>query len=92
MSEKRPVHEIRSGRVKAAIWANETRSGIMHTSTFDRRYKDGEEWRSSQSFGPTDLAHLLKCAAEAQLWIRRSGRRSENSTSRDEAEAMSREE
>jgi len=70
MSENHPVHEIRSGSVKAAIWANEPRNGTMHTTTFDRRYKDGEEWRSSQSFGPFDLVHLMKCAAEAQLWVR----------------------
>ena len=71
MSENRPVHEIRSGSVKAAIWANDTRNGTMHTTTFDRRYKEGDEWRSSQSFGPFDLMHLLKCAAEAQIWVRR---------------------
>lgn len=73
MSDNRPVHEIRSGAVKAAIWANETRNGIMYSATFDRRYKDGEEWRSSHSFGLFDMIHLIKCAADAQVWVRRAG-------------------
>jgi len=75
MSENRPVHEIRSGSIKAAIWANQTRNGIMHSTTFDRSYKEAKEWCSSRSFGPADLVHLVKCAAEAELWVRKERRR-----------------
>jgi len=30
----RPVHEIRLGRVRAAIWENETKNGPRHNVTF----------------------------------------------------------
>jgi len=33
MSAKRPVHEIRLGRVKCAIWQNETQNGVRHAVT-----------------------------------------------------------
>jgi hypothetical protein len=39
---KLPVHEIRFGRVKAAIWENETSQGTRHNMTFQRIYRDGD--------------------------------------------------
>jgi len=37
----RPVHEIRMGRVRAAIWENDTSNGKRHNATLSRIYKDG---------------------------------------------------
>ena len=40
----KPVHELRLGRIKAAIWANETDNGIRHNVTLSRLYKpEGED-------------------------------------------------
>ena len=36
----RPVHEVRIGLIKAAIWGNTTEEGIRHNVTFERRYRD----------------------------------------------------
>ena len=33
MPKQQPVHEIRLGAVKAAIWENETSSGVRHNVT-----------------------------------------------------------
>lgn len=52
---KRPVHEIRFGRVKAAIWENDKSQGIRHNVTFQRIYRDGDSWKTSDSFGRDDL-------------------------------------
>ncbi len=65
----RPVHDVRMGRVKAAIWENETQNGTRHNVTFSRLYKDGDEWKDSSSFGREDLPLLTKVADRAHAWI-----------------------
>lgn len=66
---KRPVHEIRFGRVKAAIWENETSQGVRHNVTFQRIYREEETWKSTDSFGRDDLPLVLKVADLAHTWI-----------------------
>ena len=68
-TENRPVHEVRLGRIKAAIWENETSSGTRHNVTISRIYRDGEEWKSSDSFGREDLPLVMKVADLAHTWI-----------------------
>ncbi|MDX1963911.1 MAG: hypothetical protein SFX18_12210 [Pirellulales bacterium] len=68
-TENRPIHEVRRGRIKAAIWENETTSGTRHNVTFIRIYRDGEEWKSSDSFGRDDLPLVMKVADLAHTWI-----------------------
>ena len=41
-TKNKPVHDIRLGAIKAAIWANSTPKGIRHSVTLTRLYKDGE--------------------------------------------------
>ena len=40
----KPVHEIRLGRVKAAIWLNETQNGVMYNVTLSRLWREGRQW------------------------------------------------
>jgi hypothetical protein len=65
----RPVHEVRLGRIKAALWKNETDSGPRFNTTFTRLYRDGEDWKSTDSFGRDDLLLLAKVADQAHSWI-----------------------
>ena len=65
----KPVAEVRIGRVKAAIWSNDTEGGTRHNVTFSRLYKAGEEWKSTQSFGRNDLLVLAKVADQAHSRI-----------------------
>ena len=62
MANPKPISEVRIGRVKAAIWSNETEDRTRHNVTFSRSYKDGEEWKRTQSFGRNDLLVLAKVA------------------------------
>ena len=64
-----PVHEVRLGGIKAAIWQNETQTGVRYNVTFSRLYKDGDQWKSSDSFGRDDLLLLGKVADRAHSWI-----------------------
>lgn len=66
---KRPIHEIRMGRVRAAIWENDTQNGTRHNVTFSRLYRDGEQWKDSSSFGRDDLPLLVKVADQVHSWI-----------------------
>lgn len=79
MSANRPVHEIRFGHVKAAIWANEVEGFTRHNVTLQRLYKDGDDWKTSQSFGRDDLALVAKVADQAHTWIFQHGQESNGS-------------
>lgn len=68
-NQQKPVHEIRMGRIKATIWANETSTGTRHNVTLSRLYKDGDNWEQSSSFGRDDLPLVMKVADQAHDWI-----------------------
>lgn len=68
-SKKRPVEEIRIGRVRAAIWENETENGTFYNVTLSRLYKDGNEWKDSSSFGRDDLPLVAKVCDQVHTWI-----------------------
>ena len=69
-NSKKPVHEVRMGRVRAAVWENETKNGSMHNVTLSRLYKDdNDKWADSTSFGRDDLPLLAKVADQAHSWI-----------------------
>ena len=65
----KPVHEIRFGKIKVAIWENPVENGVRHNVTVTRLYKDGEEWKTSDSFGRDDLPLLAKAVDLAHTWI-----------------------
>ena len=69
--KKRPVHEIRLGRIRAAIWVNATENGVRHNVTLSRLYRDEQQgqWKDSTSFGRDDLPLVTKVADQAHLWI-----------------------
>jgi len=69
----RPVHEVRIGLIKAAIWSNRSEDGVRHNVTFERCYRENEEWKSTNSFGRDDLLKLAKVADEAHSWITKQG-------------------
>lgn len=68
-AKNRPVHEVRFGRIRAAIWQNETENGPRHNVTITRLYKDGNDWKDSTSFGRDDLPLVAKVCDQAHTWI-----------------------
>jgi len=66
---KRPVQEIRMGRIRAAIWENETQNGTRYNVTLSRLYRDGDQWKDSSSFGRDDLPLVAKVADQVHTWI-----------------------
>ncbi len=68
-SKDRPVHEIRMGRVKAAIWRNENDSGTWYSVLITRIYKTETGWETSNSFSRDELPLVSKVADLAHTWI-----------------------
>jgi len=64
-----PVHKIRHGAVSASIWRQETERGPLFTVSFQKSYKEGEEWKHSTSFGRNDLLVLSLIATRSFEWI-----------------------
>jgi len=66
----KPVHEIRLGRIRAAVWLNETENGPRYNVQLSRLYKDkNDKWKDSTSFGREDLPLVGKVADLAMVWI-----------------------
>ncbi len=57
----RPVRTFRLKGVKASVFENKTEQGAYHKVSLQRVYRDGEEWKTTQSLGRDDLpvARLL---------------------------------
>lgn len=57
----KPVAVFRARGVKVAVFANEGDNGAFHKTSLQRVYKQGEEWKTTQSLGRDDLpvAQLL---------------------------------
>ena len=71
-AKQRPAQTIRYGRLKAAIWRQESDKGSWYSVTFARAYRDQDgSWQSSGSFGRDDLLVLAKIADQAHSWIHR---------------------
>ena len=71
MAQKnKPVHEIRLGRIRAAIWANQTATKqVQFGITVSRLYRDGDRWHDSQTYHPDDLLVASKIMQMAYVWI-----------------------
>ena len=61
----KPICEIRVGNIKAATWQNKVGDIVRHNVTFTRIYKDGEQWKTSDSFGRDELPRLILAAQKA---------------------------
>ena len=77
-SNRKPIHELRLGRVKAAIWQHETEKGTHCNVTFSKLYLDKDnKWKDTQSFGKADLLLLSEVAREAASILYRDENRAE---------------
>lgn len=69
-SVNRPIHEIKLGRIRASIWTNQgDRQEVWYSVSLSRVYRDGENWKTTTSFGRDDLPLVAKAADMAYAWI-----------------------
>lgn len=69
MNNNKPVQEIRVGRIKANLWANETEHGTRYNVTVQRLCKEGDQWKTSESFGRDDIPLVGKVLDMAHTWM-----------------------
>lgn len=68
--KKKPAHEVKLGRIRAAIWPNQTEdSDTWFNVTISRLYKDEGQWRDAASFRRDDLPIVMKALDMAYDWI-----------------------
>lgn len=72
-----PVAKVRVGLITASIWENRNEKGTFHNVTFERRYKAGDQWKSTRSYGTGDLLELAKAANMAHTKILEATARAE---------------
>ena len=82
-NDNRPIHEIRLGRIKAAIWQNESEHGIRHSVSIARLYRSEDRWQSTTSFGRDDMPLVAKVADLAHTWLYQHGNDHRGSSSTD---------
>ena len=65
----KPVHKIRIGNITASIWANEGQKGTFYNVTINRSYKDGDQWKDTNSLNRDDLLVVAKLSDQAHTWV-----------------------
>ncbi len=69
-SKNVPVHTVRVGAIKVAVWKNSTQNGPMYNSTLVRSYKNQQgEWGESHSLSRDDLLVAAKALDLAHTFI-----------------------
>lgn len=69
-SKNVPVHTVRVGAIKVAVWKNSTQNGPMYNSTLVRSYKNQQgEWGESNSLSRDDLLVAAKALDLAHTFI-----------------------
>ncbi len=68
-----PVHTVQLGRVKVNIWRNETANGDRHNMTLHLGYKDGDDWKETQSIGRDFGYQAARAMQLATDWIFQQG-------------------
>ena len=75
-TKQKPVHNIQLGRIKGAIWANNSNGkGVRYNVTVTRSYLVGEVWKDSSSFGRDELLLVIKVLDQAHTWICQQARK-----------------
>jgi hypothetical protein len=70
ISVKLPVKTFRLGRIKAAVWENETDQKKFFNVTFARTYvDDAKNYHDTDSYGRDDLPLVAKLADQAHTFI-----------------------
>jgi len=68
-NKPQPVKTLRMGRIQAAVWENHSDKGAFYNVTVSRSYKEGDGWKSSDSFGRDDLLVLCQLLGAAYTFI-----------------------
>ena len=63
-----PVKKFKVGKIHVSIWKNDGPRGSLYAVDFERRYKDGEVWKSSRSYLIEQLEDVIAAAQMAMSY------------------------
>lgn len=66
---KKPIKILRIGLIRASIFDRDTQNSTFYATSFSRSYKDGKDWKYTDSFGVEDLPVIEKLAEGGLRWI-----------------------
>jgi hypothetical protein len=66
---KKPVYGKKRNGVKVAVWPNEGKNGTWYSLTHCHYYKDGNDWKETNSYPEDCLLTLAKMIDAADTWI-----------------------
>lgn len=70
-SKQTPAFEARLNHIRVSVWENSANGKLWLNTVITRRYKDGDEWKDSNTFsGLGDLALVAEGVRLAQEFIR----------------------
>ena len=65
-----PVKKIKVGGIEAAVWENTSKEGNKYfTTTMERNYKDGEEWKKTSSLRANDIPKAILSLQKAYEFV-----------------------
>src|SRR5207253_1106172 len=67
--KKKPAHKIKNGSLTVTIWKNDGDKGPFYTVNPTRSYKDGDQWKETNSYHQHALLTLAKMLDQAETWI-----------------------
>jgi hypothetical protein len=65
----KPAHKFRNGALQVTIWRNSGENGSWYNVTSSRGYKQGDDWKESDSLNFEDLLAMAKLLDLAHTWI-----------------------
>jgi hypothetical protein len=65
----KPTHKIRNGTLQVTIWRNSGEKGSWYSVTSSRGYKQGDDWKETDSLNFDDLLAMAKLLDLAHTWI-----------------------
>ena len=69
-NSKKPVQQFKVSGIQVAIWKNESKEGLEFNSvSIDKRYKVGEECRSTSSLKANDLPKAILALQKAYEFL-----------------------
>ena len=65
-----PVKKIKIGAIEVAVWENTSNEGKkFFNTTMERSYKDGEEWKKTNSLRDSDIPKTVLALQKAYEFI-----------------------
>ena len=74
-AKKLPEKKIKVGNIQVAVWRNKSKTGdTFYSVSFEKYYKDGDDWKSTTSLNRNDIPKAILALEEAYkfLMVRKS--------------------